>query len=256
MSPNSARKAEKLGYTNVKVYHEGIPAWSKKNYTVISAHSLHDSYVKADIPHILLDVRPAKKAKKGYIPGAVSFPVRAVDKLISKLPPADMKPPVIVYDQDGGKDSKDVAHKLVNAGYKRTIVVTGGYNLWYKSNYPTRHGDLATNIVYTPKPRPGEIAIDEFKEIAANTPPDVLILDVRNQDEANAGMIKGAKLVPDEEILARLSEIPKDKMIVTHCSTGVRAEMAYHKLKEKGYNVKFLNADIAIEKDGSFKIAK
>lgn len=256
MSPNSARKAEKLGYTNVKIYHEGIPEWSKRNYTVISAHSLNRSYIKADIPHILLDVRPAKKAKRGSIPGAVSFPAQDADQLISKLPPADMKPPIIVYDQDGGKDSREVAQKLVNAGYKRTSVVTGGYDLWYNSNYPTRHADLATNIVYTPKPRPGEIAIDRFKEIAANTPPDVLILDVRNQDEANAGMIKGAKLVPDEEILARLSEIPKDKMIVTHCATGVRAEMAYHKLKEKGYNVKFLNAEIAIEKDGSFKITK
>ena len=28
----------------------------------------------------------------------------------------------------------------------------------------------------------------------------MLILDVRNQDEANAGMIKGAVLIPDEEL--------------------------------------------------------
>jgi len=34
---------------------------------------------------------------------------------------------------------------------------------------------------------------------------------------------------------------------VTHCSTGVRAEMAYHKLKEKGYNVQFLNAKVDIK---------
>jgi rhodanese-related sulfurtransferase len=117
-------------------------------------------------------------------------------------------------------------------------------------------GKLATNIVYVPKPRPGEISIEEFTKIAMNTPLDVLILDVRNQDEGNAGMIKGAKLVPDEEILGRLAEIPKDKLIITHCSTGIRAEMAYHKLKEKGYNVKFLNANVAIEKDGKFEITK
>ncbi len=77
---------------------------------------------------------------------------------------------------------------------------------------------------------------------------------MRNQDEANAGMIKGAKLVPDEEILDRIAEVPKDKRIVTHCSTGVRAEMAYHKLKDKGYKVDFLNADIAVKKDGNFTI--
>ena len=106
-----------------------------------------------------------------------------------------------------------------------------------------------------PRARPGEISIAEFKGLAANTPPDTLILDVRNNDEANAGMIKGAKLVPDEEILARLAEIPKDKRIVTHCSTGVRAEMAYHKLKEKGYNVAFVKGDIEIDKAGKLTIA-
>ena len=69
-------------------------------------------------------------------------------------------------------------------------------------------------------------------------------------------MIKGAKLVPDEEILDRLAEIPKDKKIVTHCSTGVRAEMAYHKLKEKGYNVQFVNAKLEIDDKGNFNIEK
>ena len=53
-----------------------------------------------------------------------------------------------------------------------------------------------------------------------------------------------------------MGEVPKDKQIVTHCSTGVRAEMAYHKLKDKGYNVGFLNADIAIEKAGNVTVAK
>ena len=68
-------------------------------------------------------------------------------------------------------------------------------------------------------------------------------------------MIKGAMLVPDEEILARIAEIPAGKRIITHCATGVRAEMAYHKLKEKGYKVSFLNAEIDISKDGKFKVS-
>ena len=73
----------------------------------------------------------------------------------------------------------------------------------------------------------------------------------------NAGMIKGAKLIPEEELLAgRLAEVPEDKKIILHCSTGVRAEMAYHLLKEKGYNVQFLAANVAIDKDGKFTITK
>jgi rhodanese-related sulfurtransferase len=70
-------------------------------------------------------------------------------------------------------------------------------------------------------------------------------------------MLKTAKLIPAEEIKDRTAEIPKDKLIITHCSTGVRAEMAYHTLKELGYtNVKFVNAKMDFEKNGSYKLSK
>jgi rhodanese-related sulfurtransferase len=256
MSPNSAGRAEKLGYTNVKVYHEGLPEWTKKNCTVLSAQFLKEAWIDKDIAHILLDVRPAAAAEKGFIKGAVTLPAAEVAVNIAKFPPKDKKPPIILYDQNGGDDAKSAAKALIAAGYFAVDVVTGGFDAWKAATYPVEEGKLATTIVYVPKPRPGEISIEEFTKIANNTPADMLILDVRNRDEGNAGMIKGAKLVPDEEILDRLAEIPKDKKIVTHCSTGIRAEMAYHKLKEKGYNVSFLNAKVDIDKDGNFKLEK
>jgi rhodanese-related sulfurtransferase len=77
---------------------------------------------------------------------------------------------------------------------------------------------------------------------------------VRNPDEANAGMIKGALLIPDEDLLARMGEVPKNKRIITHCSTGIRAEMAYHKLKAAGYNVGFLYSALDVKKNGTFKV--
>ncbi|MGZ9031084.1 MAG: rhodanese-like domain-containing protein, partial [Burkholderiaceae bacterium] len=104
-------------------------------------------------------------------------------------------------------------------------------------------------------PRPGSIALDEFSKLAKAAPADVIILDVRNKDEANAGMIKGAVLIPEEELAARIAELPKDKRIIVHCSTGIRAEMAYHKLKDAGYKAGFLNAEIDIDKQGNFKVA-
>jgi rhodanese-related sulfurtransferase len=110
-------------------------------------------------------------------------------------------------------------------------------------------------VAYVPKPRPGSIPNDEFVTLAKATPADVLILDVRNSDEANAGMIRGALLIPDEDLLARMGEVPKNKRIITHCSTGIRAEMAYHKLKQAGYaNVGFLYAALDVKKDGTFKV--
>jgi rhodanese-related sulfurtransferase len=256
MSPNSASRAEKLGYTNVKVYHDGIPAWAKRNYTVLSAAFLKEAWIDKDIPHVLVDVRPTADAEKGYIKGAVTLPAAEVAKNINSFPPKDKKPPLIIYDQSGGDDATMAAKALVAAGYPMVDVVTGGFDAWRAANYPVATGKLATAMVYVPKPRPGEISIDDFKRIAAATPADTMILDVRNRDEGNAGMLKGATLIPDEELLDRMAEVPKDKKIVTHCSTGVRAEMAYHKLKEKGYNVSFLNAKIDIDKEGNFTIEK
>ncbi len=72
-------------------------------------------------------------------------------------------------------------------------------------------------------------------------------------------MLQGAINIPANEIKDRVQEIPKDKevIIVVHCASGVRAEMAYNLLKELGYeNVKFLNANIKVQKDGKFEITK
>lgn len=254
MSPNSASRAEKLGYTNVKVYHEGMPEWTKRNYTVLSAKFLKEAFLDKDIPHVLVDVRKTAEAKKGFIKGAVTMPAAAVAKNIGKFPPKAKKPPIIIYDKDAGKDARKAAMELVKAGYPQVNIMTGGFDAWKAAAYPVESGALATAITYVPKPRPGSIPAEEFKKVAAATPADTLILDVRNREEAGSGMIAGALLIPDEELLDRLAEVPKDKQIITHCSTGVRAEMSYHKLKEKGYNVKFLNAKIDINKDGSFVI--
>ena len=254
MSPNSASRAEKLGYTNVKVYHDGIPAWTKRNFTVINAKQLKEGWIEKDMPHVLVDVRPAAEAEKGFIKGAVTLPAAEVAKSIDKFPPKAKKPPIMLYDQNGGDAAKAAAKALVDAGYPMVNVVVGGLDAWKAAGGAVETGTLATAMSYVPKPRPGTIAVEEFKKITASMPADTMIVDVRSQTEANEGMIKGASVIPDSEILDRLAELPKDKKVITYCNTGVQAEMSYHKLKEKGYNVRFLNAKLDINKDGSFTI--
>jgi rhodanese-related sulfurtransferase len=255
MSPNSLRRAEGMGYTNVRVYPEGAPEWLEKNVGVISAPFLKDAWIDKDIPHVLVDVRPASTvARDGFIPGAVNVPVSQVPSVLATLPPGKKKAPIMVYDSDNGTAARYAALKIHDAGQINVNVITGGFDAWKAAGNKVATGAPATTIAYTPKPRPGELAIAEFTQIARSGSADVLILDVRNQDEANAGMIKGAKLIPDEDLLDRMGEVPKDKRIVTHCSTGVRAEMAYHKLKDKGYKAAFLNADVAIKKSGDFAV--
>ncbi len=254
LSPNSLRRAEALGYTNVKVYREGWPEWTQKNVGVLAGAHLKEAWIDKAIPHVLVDARPAAEMQAGFIKGAVSVEPSRVAKALGDFPAKQLKAPIMVYDAGDGKAAMEVAQAITKAGYANVTVVTGGFNGWKAAGYEIYAGQAGTRIAYAPMPRPGDIGIDAFKQLVASTPADTLILDVRNQDEANAGMLKGAKLIPDEELAARMGEVPKDKRIVAHCATGVRAEMAYHKLREKGYNVAFVKGDIEIDKAGKLSI--
>ena len=255
LSPNSLKKAKLLGYTNLRVFREGQPEWAARNYQVTTPGFVKAAYIERDIPHVMIDARTVDDATSGYIRGAVSVPADQPKQVLKALPDAKLKAPLIVYDGRGGEQAVTLAQALVKAGQQNVLVLDGGMIGWQAAGYAIESGAPGpTRIAYAPKPRAGSLPMAEFTTLARNTPPDVLILDVRNPDEAQQGMIKGALLIPDEDLAARLAEVPKGKRIVTHCLTGIRAEMAYHKLKEAGYNAAFLNHEIAVTKDGSFRI--
>jgi rhodanese-related sulfurtransferase len=255
MSPNSLRKAEALGYTNARVYREGMPEWLQRNVGALDAAALKQAWIDKQIPHVLIDVRPAVVAREAFIPGAVSVPVSQARAALASLPDSTLKAPIFVYDGDGGTAAKLVAGLIHGAGQTNVNVVVGGLDAWKAAGYPVASGSPAAKIAYAPKPRPGQIPVDEFTKLASSTPSNVLILDVRNAEEVKGGTIKGAVNIPDEEIATRYAELPKDKRIVAHCTTGVRAEMTYHKLKEKGYDVAFVVANVAIDKTGKVTVA-
>jgi len=60
------------------------------------------------------------------------------------------------------------------------------------------------------------VTIDEMESLVKEG--KAVVIDVRNQDAYDAGHIPGAKLIPSTEILNHLSELPKDKLIITYCS--------------------------------------
>ena len=255
LSPSSLLKTQKMGYTNLKVYREGLPEWQTRNYAVTTPVFVKAAYVDRDIPHVMIDARTAEDATSGHIVGAVSLPASSLKAALKSLPPPKLMAPLVVYDGRGGEQAVAVAQALVKAGQQNVMVLDGGMIGWQAAGYKIESSvPAATRIAFTPKPRAGSLPIAEFSTLAKNTPADVLILDVRNPDEAQHGMIKGAVLIPDEELTARIAELPKSKRIVAHCQTGIRAEMAYHKLKAAGYNAAFLNNAMEVAKDGSFKI--
>jgi len=69
-----------------------------------------------------------------------------------------------------------------------------------------------------PPPSDGirRVTVQELQDLLAKG--QAVIVDVRNQVSFDQGHIKGAKLIPMTEIQNHLSELPKDKTIVTYCS--------------------------------------
>jgi len=68
----------------------------------------------------------------------------------------------------------------------------------------------------------------------------VQFIDIRFKEEYEAWHVGFAVNIPLNELPARLSELKKDKMIVTACPHKDRAALAMVYLKTKGFNAKYL----------------
>lgn len=80
-----------------------------------------------------------------------------------------------------------------------------------------------------------KITAEEAKEMMDAG--DVIVVDVRREDEYEQAHIPGAILVPNESIGEEQPEaLPdKDATILVHCRTGVRSKQASDKLVKMGY---------------------
>lgn len=66
---------------------------------------------------------------------------------------------------------------------------------------------------------------------------DIIILDVRTEDEYQEGHIEGAILIPDNEITEKAEDILADKSetILVYCRSGRRSANASKELSDLGY---------------------
>ena len=81
-----------------------------------------------------------------------------------------------------------------------------------------------------------QISQEEAKEMMAKDDGHVIV-DVRRQDEYDAGHIPGAILIPNESIGSNSPEaLPDyDQIILIYCRTGNRSRQASEKLAAMGY---------------------
>jgi rhodanese-related sulfurtransferase len=243
LSPMASQMAEQWGYSNVKVYHDGAPGWKKNGNILLST----DAYLKKRKGnYVLIDTRGKEKASQGFIPGSVAITPEQLSDRKNQFP-LDRKAPIILYSEHSDlKRLKPAVQTILSWGYKKVFVLEQGFQGWVAAGREVKKGVPDTEIVYNPKPLPGEISTGEFARIVEDDPEDTVILDVRSPNEAAAGALPSAVNIPLDELQMRLNELPRGKEIVAHCKTGMRAEMAYKILKKAGYEARFLNDNIDI----------
>jgi rhodanese-related sulfurtransferase len=266
LSHKSAAKAEKLGYTNVKVFPEGFPKYMKVagNYPGVSS-----DWVKKQIDKktnmVLIDSRPKrKKYDKGHIPTALSIPDSQFAKMQDQLP-ADKSTPLVFYC--GGlkcRLSHKSAKKALDLGYTKVKVFAEGYPAWVAA-----FGKGDTTVAATAKSasstqlkngkEEGSVDTVTFKNIVAKNPESIMLIDVRDADEFKTGSFKTAINIPVELLEDKIKTLPTDKPIVFVCGTGARSGESFYMvqdLRPEMKNVYYLEGELTFKKDGSFEITE
>ena len=266
LSHNSAFKAEKLGYTNIKVYPAGSPEWKAKGAQM----SLSAAYIKKlmedKAAYVLIDARPKRVADKGMIPSAINISDSEFDKNVDKLP-ADKATLLIYYC--GGLEcvlSDNSAEKAKKLGYTNILTYPPGYPEWEKlhgapaaAGTPAgaAAGPAASSAALVPGKEKGSVTVDSFQAVWKANPGSVMLVDVRDPKEVASGMIKGSVNIPMNELEKKIGTLPTDKPVVFVCGTGARSGEAYDTVKLLGGKVQasFLDADVKFNADGTYSMA-
>jgi len=244
LSPASAEAAVKMGYTDVKVMLKGAPGWKKAGKMLVAS----DSFVeKGNI--ILVDVRSEEEAKSGHIERAVNIPLDTLSDAEGDFP---VKAPVVVYGNGG--DADKAAAMISKWGLKTVALVEGGLAGYTARGHQLSTAPVETEINWVRQLGKGEVSADEFLTAVKEKSAGSVILDVRTKDETAEGTFDQALTIPLDTLESRISELPKDKELLIHCSTGARAEMAHQILNKNGLKSRFLVADVACTATGKCSV--
>lgn len=64
---------------------------------------------------------------------------------------------------------------------------------------------------------------------------DLYLLDVRTPGEFQQARLEGAQLIPIDQFVKRLAEVPKDRPILVYCAVGSRSAQVVNYLARQGY---------------------
>ncbi|HLO38649.1 MAG TPA: FAD-dependent oxidoreductase, partial [Lacibacter sp.] len=213
---------------NVRSYKGSINTAIVKVFdmTVGSTGTASKHLTAAGIEHIVSTTHNGSHA--GYYPGAKQMTIQ-----ISFSPKDGRLLSAQIAGYDGVDKRLDVFASYIKQG--KTIYDLVEFEHAYAPPYSSAKdpvnmaGFVAENILLD------RLRVFYWNDIEHLKPGDLLI-DVRREDEFEAGNIAGAINIPVDELRNRLSEIPIAKNIYIYCEAGLRGYLAQRILRQNGFN--------------------
>ncbi len=217
-----------------------------------------EDYQAGHIPGAVFVDRKVAWTKVDGVPGMLPY----VDTMVQELENSGISSDsmVVIYDNSGGLWASRLFWALEYLGHRDVHILNGGWHKWVQEK---RDVQTASSVFPRGKfvPRIQHDLLTNKEWILGNmSNPEVRIIDTRSPKEyagedvraARGGHIPGAininwisnlkgddsKTIAIEGKLVELydpQKISKDKIIVTHCQTGVRGAHTYFVLKLLGY---------------------
>jgi len=259
LSTRAAHLAVSLGFTDVSVFAEGEPGWTRSGKTLsVSANYLKMILNDRDRIALIIDARPTLKYTGGTIPGALNLPFKDWHKLQGLLP-SDKATELIFFC--GGLESdlsQKSAAKARELGYTDVRVFAEGWPAWEKSSTrafaivnPKDSGKSSPAEV---KVSTGEIRKDELLRLMAEKPEGFLLVDVRPEGDFKKAHLPGAINILDEKIGENLDRI-RGMNVVFYGTAGSRCASAYFAAEDAGVKTtRFFNKNVDFAPDGSYTL--
>jgi hydroxyacylglutathione hydrolase len=195
---------------------EGPPPLSKLTYPVpMTAKEFKEAL---DNGCVAVDTSWPAAFGGAHIKGAYSIWVEGLPAFAGWILPYDR--PLLLVPEDQSHVDRAVSY-LRRIGYDQIKgFLKGGIEAWYNAGFQIESLPL--------------LSVHQLKD-KMEQESNLIVLDVRGEDEWKRGHIAGSRHIYTGHIEPRLSEIPRDKRVAVLCSVGHRAGLAASILLRAGF---------------------
>ena len=180
---------------------------------------------------VTIDVRTAGEVELGSVPGSRNVPIAELHSTLADLDPSA---PTVVLCAGGYRSM--IASSLLRAnGFTDVSDVIGGYGAWADANLPVTLPAMSVDDLHA-------------------TLGDVVVLDVREEDEWNLGHVDGATHVPMADLPQRIGELEGTATIACICRSGNRSAKVTAWMMSKGFDVRNVTGGMIAWEDRGFPV--